>query len=123
MTTAKGRKNDGVAPVPEREDWHRADIKAALEKAGWSLRQLSIHHGVTPKCFQHAMWRPYPKGEKAIADAIGRKPEEIWPSRYGSDGKPNRRRGKKPRNPTLIVQPKFSSDDGMTELLKEVDDE
>ncbi len=27
------------------KDWHRADIIAALHKAGWSLRQLSLKHG------------------------------------------------------------------------------
>jgi len=123
MTKHTGRKKDEMASVPDREDWHRADIKAALEKAGWSLRQLSIHHGLTPKCFQHAMWRPYPKGERAIAEAIGKKPEDIWPSRYDANGKPNRHRGKKPRKPTHIAQQKFSSDDDKTELLEEVNDE
>ena len=26
-------------------DWHREDIKAALAKKGWSVRQLSLKHG------------------------------------------------------------------------------
>ena len=26
----------------KKQDWHRADIKAALEKAGWTLRKLQF---------------------------------------------------------------------------------
>ena len=32
-------------PKKTAQDWHRADIIAALHKAGWSLRQLSLQHG------------------------------------------------------------------------------
>jgi len=64
-------------------DWHRADIVAALRKAGWSLRQLATHHGYAqPTTLSTALNRPWPKGEKLIADAIGQKPETIWPTRY-----------------------------------------
>lgn len=65
------------------KDWHRADIVAALRKAGWSLRRLAIHHGyASPTTLSVAMDRPWPKGQRLIADAIGIDPETIWPSRY-----------------------------------------
>lgn len=64
------------------KDWHPADIKAALEKAGWSLRRLSQHHGYSPCLLQVALARPYPRAEGLIAEAIGVSPETIWPSRY-----------------------------------------
>lgn len=64
------------------QDWHPADIKAALEKAGWSCRRLAAHHGYTPTMITKALRQPYPHAERLIADAIGRRPEEIWPSRY-----------------------------------------
>ena len=68
---------------PAKHDWHRADIKAALEKAGWSLRGLSVHHGYkAAQTLQIALHRPWPKGERLIAEAIGLTPEDIWPSRY-----------------------------------------
>ena len=76
-----------------RLDWHRADIVAALRKSGWSLRRLSSHHGyLSANTLSVAMMRPWPKGERLIADAIGVAPAEIWPSRYHSDGSPGRRR-------------------------------
>ena len=65
-----------------RQDWHKADIKAALEKAGWSLRRLAISHGYHPSMLIQALRRPYLNAERLIADALGLKPEAIWPSRY-----------------------------------------
>lgn len=71
-----------TAPSPSSEaDWHSADIIAALRKAGWSLRRLSIHHGYHPNGLADAIARPWPKGERLIAAAIGVPPEVIWPSR------------------------------------------
>jgi len=71
---------------PKKQDWHRADIVAALRKAGWSLRRLSVHHGyASPTTLTHALDRPWPKGERLIAEAIGVSPAEIWPSRYRKD--------------------------------------
>lgn len=68
---------------PARKDWHRADIIAALRKAGWSLRRLSSHHGyASPTTLTTALDRPWPKGERLIAEAIDADPSEIWPSRY-----------------------------------------
>ncbi|WP_082161037.1 helix-turn-helix domain-containing protein [Candidatus Competibacter denitrificans] len=63
-------------------DWHNADVVAALRKAGWSLRKLSQALGYKPTTLSVALRRPWPKGERLIADAIGVPPEEIWPGRY-----------------------------------------
>jgi Ner family transcriptional regulator len=68
-----------AAPV----DWHSADIVAALRKAGWSLRKLAAHHNYkAPTTLCKAIERPWPKGERLIAEAIGVHPATIWPSRY-----------------------------------------
>lgn len=68
-------------------DWHKADIKAALEKAGWNLSSLSRHHGYSDrKQLSVVLGRCWPKGERLIADAIGVPPQTIWPSRYNPDG-------------------------------------
>ena len=75
-----------------RGDWHPADIKAALDKAGWTLLALAAHHGIkASSTLSHTFERSYPLNEKRIADAIGVTPQEIWPSRYYDDG------SKKPR--------------------------
>ena len=76
------------------KDWHRADIKAALEKNGWSLSRLAQFCGYNKKNLQHVLNKPYPAGEKFIAEAIGVEPAEIWPSRYNRDGTPKRPPGR-----------------------------
>lgn len=75
------------APVAN-EDWHRVDIKAALEKAGYSLRQLSLQHGYAPGSLKNALDLPWPGAEQIIARAIGVSPAVIWPSRYDTEGNP-----------------------------------
>lgn len=64
------------------EDWHRADVVAALHKKGWSLRKLSVQSGLADQSLKSALDRPWKKGEKIIAAAIGIAPEMIWPTRY-----------------------------------------
>jgi len=78
-------------------DWHLADIKAALEKAGWTLRRLSLAHGYSEGALKKALHTQYPRAEQIIAATIGVPPSTIWPSRYGADGTSTRapaRRGR-----------------------------
>lgn len=75
---------------PALQDWHRADIKAALEKRGWTLRRLSQANGFAATYLANALDRPVPRGEAIIADVIGVPAQQIWPSRYEADGSPRR---------------------------------
>lgn len=78
---------------PALTDWHRADIVAAVRKAGWTLRKLSLHHGYADGgTLTKAMDRPWPKGERLIAAAIGVDPATIWPSRYRINHSSDQRR-------------------------------
>lgn len=68
-------------------DWHHEDIKAELRKRGGSLADIARQEGVS----RSALSRITRKGrsrrlEKAIAQALGIQPEEIWPSRYPRNG-------------------------------------
>lgn len=63
-------------------NWHPADVVAALRKAGWSLRRLSVHHGYYPGALDKALHRRWPKAQRLIANAIGIPQEAIWPTRY-----------------------------------------
>ncbi|MFB1117539.1 helix-turn-helix domain-containing protein [Dickeya dadantii] len=66
----------------KKSDWHPADIIAALRKKGTSLSAVSREAGLSSSTLANALYRPWPKGELLIANALGVKPEEIWPSRY-----------------------------------------
>ena len=73
-----------------QEDWHPADIVAALHKARRSLRKLSLQHGMQAQSLQVALRRQWPNAERIIAEAIGLRPHLIWPSRYEKSGRPKR---------------------------------
>lgn len=78
------------------QDWHRADIVAALRKRGISLAQLSRDQGLASRTLNNAFERHYPKAESIIAQALDMIPEQLWPSRYV---------GKSPKR-TLIMESK-----------------
>ena len=73
----------------KRAGWHWADIKAALEKSGYSFARISREKGYLRST---TCWRlkttTWPDLEKTVADIIGVQPMEIWPSRYKADGSP-----------------------------------
>lgn len=75
---------------PAPQDWHKADIKAAIEKAGYTLRGLARLHGVSSAYFAEALYRPIPRAQAILAEVIGVAAAEIWPSRYETDGTPKR---------------------------------
>lgn len=80
-----------LAKKASLKDWHPAEVVAALRMKGYSLRQLAILNGYgNPNSLTTALHRPYPLAEGIVAEALGVKPETIWPTRYGPDGKPNR---------------------------------
>jgi Ner family transcriptional regulator len=90
--------NPTTAKKPVGEDWHWKDVLAALHKRGWSLRQVGIAEGYPDgAALGEAARRPYPKAEAILARYLGvDHPMRIWPSRYGPDGRPNRRHGPPP---------------------------
>nr|WP_253283077.1 helix-turn-helix transcriptional regulator [Cedecea davisae] len=65
----------------EENDWHPADILAALKKKGTSLAAVSRKAGLASSTLANALTRHWPKGERLIAEEIGVAPEQIWPSR------------------------------------------
>ncbi|CNK64912.1 helix-turn-helix domain-containing protein [Yersinia aleksiciae] len=56
-----------------KNDWHPAEIIAAIRKKGSTLG--------------NALSRRWPKGEKIIADYLGVDASVIWPSRYKDKNK------------------------------------
>ncbi len=108
MKAKKQKKASLVA-----QDWHPADIVAALRKAGWSFRRLSAHYGLAATSLNNVNKIPWPKGEKRVAEALGIQPWDIWPSRYAVSadadgtviGVPNRGRpGRKKANDTASAK-------------------
>lgn len=84
-----------MSKKPASKDWHRADIIAAVRKAGSNLQQLSIKYELGAGTLRNALYVPAPKYERLIASFLGMKPEDIWPSRYNQDGTPKSGRGER----------------------------
>ncbi|HYH17539.1 MAG TPA: helix-turn-helix domain-containing protein [Azospirillum sp.] len=73
--------------MARKRTWHKADIKAELEKRiGKSLAQLDAEHGLPVGTCSAALRRPHPQGEAVIAALLGVAPVMLWPSRYHRDG-------------------------------------
>ncbi|AIU87245.1 MULTISPECIES: helix-turn-helix domain-containing protein [Pectobacterium] len=68
--------------ILRKQDWHPADIIAALRKKNTTLAAVSRAAGLSSSTLANALSRPWPKGEWLIADALNIHPSEIWPSRY-----------------------------------------
>lgn len=66
--------------VRKGQDWHPAQVKAALEMRETNLSQLARTHGY--RHFNAVLVRPWVAAELIVAKALCLKPEEIWPSRY-----------------------------------------
>jgi Ner family transcriptional regulator len=88
-------KTQPTKPPLDPRDWHPADVKAALNKAGWTLRSLGMAHSLGPNSLKVVLQMPWPNAERIIAQAIGVPPQLIWPSRYDPTGHPNRPRGRR----------------------------
>jgi Ner family transcriptional regulator len=75
---------EGVAGMNNnvKNDWHQADIIAALRKRGTTLAAVSREAGLSSSTLANTLGRPWPKGKWIIADYLGIHPSEIWPSRY-----------------------------------------
>jgi len=62
---------------------HPADVKAALEKRGWTLANLGRELGVTRTAMTQTLhFARSQRIEQAIAAKIGLLPVDIWPDRY-----------------------------------------
>jgi Ner family transcriptional regulator len=72
------------SPPAVQPDMAKADIAAALKKAGLSQEGLSAKHGLTKSAVSVALCKRWPSVEKIIAEAIGIPAHRIWPSRYAS---------------------------------------
>lgn len=85
-----------MSKKPASKDWHRADIIAAVRKAGSNLHELSRKHGYTAALL-NALYYPAPKYERLIAEFLNTAPQAIWPTRYHADGTSKSGRGERGR--------------------------
>jgi len=74
------------------EDWHPADIKAALAKKGYSFARIAREKRYASNAPNMVLRKPWPIMEKIVAKILGVRPSLIWPTRYDRRGRPIRKR-------------------------------
>lgn len=68
-------------------DMHPEDIKAAIRKKGITLAELALRAEVSKQAISAALdRRSSERIDLIIADFIGLKPHQVWPSRYNAKG-------------------------------------
>ncbi|MPW00102.1 helix-turn-helix domain-containing protein [Bombella apis] len=74
----------------KRTDWHPEDIRAEIRKRFGSMAALGRHFGVSKTAVPNTINQPgySAKMEQRLAEILGLKACEIWPSRYHRDGSP-----------------------------------
>lgn len=77
-----------IAAPPQ--DWHPADVLAALKKRRSSLSAVARTLGVQPCTVWKGLRLPYPRVEQAVAEVLGVPPQAIWPSRYAHRAAPQK---------------------------------
>lgn len=75
-----------IIPTKEPERW--LTIKLHLGLKGYSLTRIASETGVSATSMTSTKRTWLFKNQKAIADKLGLTPQEIWPERYGDDGRP-----------------------------------
>lgn len=78
------KQTTDMAKKTAAQDWTKAAIRYAVHARGLTFKGLALAHGYrSVDAVAQALHRPYPKVERIIAEALGERPEAIWPSRYG----------------------------------------
>ena len=62
--------------------WDRFSITAEIHRQGMTFGELAKRAGITLKTFSQVWTRTNRRAEKAVADFLNTKPDDLWPDRY-----------------------------------------
>ncbi len=71
---------------PDPRIAEQAAIKAKLLEAGLPLAEIDRRFGLPSGTARNTLREPHPRGERAIAAALGSRPHLLWPTRYRPSG-------------------------------------
>lgn len=75
-------------PDQTRQDWHPADIKAAMAKKSYTFARLARENNYVENSPNMVLRKPWPEVERIVSKIIGIKAAQIWPTRYDKRGRP-----------------------------------
>ncbi len=82
-------------------------IKSLVFEAGLTFREIDRRYGLRRCAASDALGLPNSKAERAVAAALGARPETLWQTRYHADGR-RRRQQDYSRPPTMEQRRKFT---------------
>jgi Ner family transcriptional regulator len=74
--------DDSLIQILRDPKKRRAWVIYQLGLKGMNLSDIAREHGVVRGTVYHAFNQPYPRMERAIADALGMLVTDLWPERY-----------------------------------------
>lgn len=74
----------------KKQDWTPEKVMKELRAKGTTINQVALQYGCSRQGLYQSLRRPNHRGELRIAHALGVHPMSIWPTRYKSDGTPQR---------------------------------
>ena len=77
---------DKPSPFEQRRRTERARIESLLTIKGLKLTDIDEAYGLPPGTASNTLAEPHIAGERAIAAALGRRPERLWRTRYHAEG-------------------------------------
>lgn len=89
-----------IIDIPKEPTLRWEWVKYQLRLKEYTLTRLAKELGLHPNNLKMVKRNHYPKMQKAIADKLIMLPQEIWPERYGNDGRPIKHSPRYPRNDT-----------------------
>jgi Ner family transcriptional regulator len=66
------------------------NVKKLITATGITLSELGIQNGFSHAAVSITLKRRQPFVQQIIADRVGMRPQDIWPSRYDKNGSPVR---------------------------------
>lgn len=76
------RTDDSLIEILRDPKKRRTWVIYQLGLKGMNLSDIARQHGVVRGTVYHAFNQPYPRMERAIADALGMLVTDLWPERY-----------------------------------------
>lgn len=87
MDSINPSAKSGGKPSVDRRIEQAARIKARLFEKGVTLAEIDREFKLPPGTARDALRAPNLKGERAIAAALGTRPELLWRDRYHASGR------------------------------------
>lgn len=66
---------------------HREDIKAMVKKRGFTMKKVSLDHGLPGTSLTASLYKPAPTANRILAHFLGLSVHELWPQWYDRNGK------------------------------------